>query len=265
MQNKGYVEGKVFHDSIKFATAKNLILIPVKIDGQTKNFIFDTGANISLIQRDTITGKIRQVSGASKREMGFGDEVVNSAQIGNINFRDTYAVGGDLKGLKEQIPDFGGLIGQSIIKKANWLINYPSKSIEVSNRNLVDNSFQVIKIQIENGHPYTFINIDGESYKAIIDLGSTASLSVPEDTPLARVLLDKYKFEENERDIWTIGGSQLVKEKVGTTPKISIGSIDFDNVHTDIRNSSKLRLGMKFFEECIIYIDNIERDIKIKM
>lgn len=265
MQNKGYVEDKVFHDSLKFATAKSLILIPVKIDGQTKNFIFDTGANLSLMQRDTITGKIRKVSGASKREIEFGDEIVNSAQIGNINFRDTYAVGGDLEGLKEQIPDFGGLIGQPIIKKANWLINYPSKSIEVSNKNLIDNSFQAIKIQIENGLPYTFIKIDGKSYKAIIDLGSTASLSVPKETPLANNLLNKYAFEENERDIWTIGGSQIVKEKVGTIPKISIGSIEFDNVYTDIRNSSRLRLGMKFFEEYILYIDNIERDFKIKM
>jgi hypothetical protein len=77
------------------------------------------------------------------------------------------------------------------------------------------------------------------------------------------VLLDTYKFHENERDIYTLGGLQTVKESVGTIPKVSIGNIDFENVHTNIRNSNRLRVGMKFFEKCILYIDNVDNDFKV--
>ncbi len=265
LQDKGEVENSTFHHKMEFSTAKSLILIPVEIDGQTKNFIFDTGADLTLIQSDTLLGKATKVSGASNRKMEVGQHVVPSIKIGDINFQNTHALNGDLKGLNEQIPNFGGLIGQPIIRKANWLINYPMKSLEISNSSLADSSFQRLEIKMENGSPYTFINIDGKSYKAMIDLGSTSSLSVPQDSKLAQILIDKYKFEENERDIYTIGGRQLVKEKVGTVPNLRIGDIAFENVQTDIRNSSGLRVGMRFFEYCILYVDSAEGGFKIKM
>jgi hypothetical protein len=48
-------------------------------------------------------------------------------QIGHVTFLNTVALNGNLSGLKEQVSDFGGVIGQPIINKANWLIDYPNK------------------------------------------------------------------------------------------------------------------------------------------
>jgi hypothetical protein len=81
---------------------------------------------------------------------------------------------------------------------------------------------------------------------------------------LAKYLLEKHSFKENEREIYTIGGLQIVKERIGIIPEVKIGDIAFDTVHIDIRNSSRLRLGIRFFEKSILYIDNQEGDYKIK-
>ena len=145
-QNKGNVVPENFNYQTKFETIKSVMILPVEINGISKNFIFDTGANYSLIQRSSTLGKTSNIQGASKRKMKLGNEMISSMKIGNVDFINTFALNGDMKGLKEQIPNFGGLIGQPIIKKANWLIDYPNKLVNISNKNLTDTSFETIEI-----------------------------------------------------------------------------------------------------------------------
>ncbi|MCC1484051.1 pepsin/retropepsin-like aspartic protease family protein [Winogradskyella immobilis] len=264
-QKRGSVSPNTFHYKTDFTSIKSIIVLPVKVDGVSKNFLFDTGAQLSIIQRKELVGKTGKVIGASNRKALFGSEVVSSIKIGNIDFKNTYALNRDLADLKEKVPNFGGIVGQPIIKKANWLINYPKREIEISNKHLVDDTYRSIKIKREGGSPYTYITINGQKYKAVIDLGSSSKgLNIPKDHPLAEKILSTYNFTDNEREIYTIGGNQMVKEKIGTVPSILLGDIEFKNVLTDIRHSSQLRLGIGFFKDYSIYIDNINGDYKIK-
>ena len=263
-QNTGSVATKAFHYKTKFTTLKSVIILSVILEGKTTNFLFDTGADYSLLQRDIVSGKISTINGASNRKEKLGQEIIPSLKIGTINFLNTYALNGDLKGLKEQISSFGGLIGQPIINKANWLIDYPNQNIEISNTHLVDDSYQSIKIKRENGAPYIYLTINDKKYKAIIDLGSSSTFSIPKGSKLASKILNTYNFEDNEREIYTLGGLQNVKEKVGVLPSIKIGGIEFKDVKTDIKPTSQLRIGNNFFKDYIIYIDNINSDYKVK-
>lgn len=264
IQKKGTVFPENFDYQTEFTTQKTVIILPFEIDGVSKNFLFDTGADFNVIQRDSTFGKISKVSGATKRKVKMGEEYVQSMKIGNVDFKNTFAQNGDLAGLKEQIPNFGGLIGQPIISKANWLIDYPNKKIRISNQNLVDYSFKTIQIRREDGAPYTYISINGTDYKVIIDLGSSSEFNLPNESKLAKQLLEQYDFDDNERDRYTIGGLQTVKEKIGIVPVIKLGGIDFKNVKTTINVSSQPRIGIGFFKDCIIYIDNLEYNYKIK-
>lgn len=263
-QKKGTVSPKEFNYQTEFTTHKTIVIVPFEINGITKNFYFDTGAQYSIIQRDSIIGNTEMVTGASNRQMKFGTEIVNSLKIGNIDFRNTVALNGDMIGLKEQIPNFGGLIGQTVLNKSNWLIDYPNKKLQISNQNLVDTSFKTIKIKREEGSPYTYISINGIKYKVLIDLGSSSEFSLPKDSKLAKQLLQRYEFTDNERKRWTIGGLQTIKEKVGMVPLVKLGDIEFKNVSTKINVQSQPRLGIGFFKNYKIYIDNIDNSYKIK-
>jgi hypothetical protein len=264
IQKEGTVFPENFDFETEFTTQKSTIILPVEINGVLKNFLFDTGADFNVIQRDSTLGKVSNISGASKRKAKMGEEYVQSMKIGNVDFKNTFAKNGDLKGLKEQIPNFGGLIGQSIINKANWLIDYPNKKLRISNQNLADTSFKTIQIISEDGVPYTFISINETIYKVLIDFGSSSEFNLPKESKLAKKLLELYDFDENIRDRYTVGGLQTIKEKVGIVPLIKLGSLDFKDVKTTINVSSQPRIGIGFFKDCIIYIDNHENNYKIK-
>lgn len=256
MQREGVVSPQRFNYQTEFTTLKSVIILPFEIDGALKSFLFDTGADISLIQRDSAIGKIDSYGGASNREMQLGNEYVKSMRIGNVDFQNTFAANGDFEGLKEQVSDFGGIIGQPIISKANWLIDYPNKILRVSNENLVDNSFQTIRIKREHGAPYTFITINGKEFKVIIDFGSSSEFNLPQESELAKQLLEEYNFVANTRNRYTIGGLQSINEKVGVVPLIKLGGIEFENIRTTINVSSQPRIGIGFFKHYQIYIDN---------
>jgi hypothetical protein len=263
-QNKGEVVPENFNYQTEFETSKTVIILPFEINGVSRNFIFDTGAGYSLIQRDSIIGKAENIKGASNRKMKLGNEIISSLKIGHVDFINTVALNGDMKGLKEQIPNFGGIIGQPIIQKANWLIDYPEKSLTISDKNLADTSFETIRIKREEGAPYTFISINGIEYKVIIDFGSSSEFNLPEDSKLAKQLLKQYSFSVNERERYTLGGLQNIQEKVGIVPVIKLGDMEFENVNTTINVSSQPRIGIGFFKDCKIYIDNIDNSYKIK-
>ena len=263
-QKKGTVQPESFDSEIEFTTLKTVVIIPSEINGVSKNFYFDTGAQYSIIQRDSITGSLMTIDGASNRSIETGSEVVESFKIGKVEFVGTVASNTDMIGLKEQIPNFGGIIGTPIINKANWLIDYPNKKLRISSENLVDETFKTIKIIRKGGSPYTFISIDGIEYKVVIDFGSSSEFSLPKESKLAQQLLQQYKFEDNERERYSIGGLQTIKEKVGIVPLVKFGDMEFKNVITKIGVQSQPRIGISFFKDCIIYIDNLENSYKIK-
>ncbi|WP_158850613.1 hypothetical protein [Algibacter sp. L1A34] len=263
-QNKGNVVPENFEYETKFTTFKSVMIIPFEINGVTKNFIFDTGADYSIIQRDSMIGKTNNYGGASKRKMRLGSEIVLSIKINNIDFTNTFALNGDMKGLKEQIPNFGGIIGQSIIKKANWLIDYPNRTIKLSNKNIVDKNYETIKRKIEKGSPYTYITINKTEYKVMVDFGSSQDFNIPKESKLAKKLLIQHNFSDNERERYTLGGLQKLKEKVGILPIIKLGNIKFENVKTTINSAKEAKIGIGFFKDAKIYIDNINDNYKIK-
>ena len=263
-QNKGTVVPERFEYETEFITIKSVMILPFEINGVTKNFLFDTGADYSIIQRDSIIGTTDNYEGASKREMKLGNEIIASMKIDTIDFKNTVALNGDMKGLKEQIPNFGGIVGLSIINKANWLIDYPQKSVTISSTNLSDSSFETLKIKIANGSPYTYISIDGIEHKVILDLGSSSEFNLPKESKLAKQLLLQYDFDDNQRDRYTLGGIQTITEKVGVVPLIKLGNMEFKNVNTTVNVSSQPRIGIGFFKDCNIYIDNLDHGYKIK-
>lgn len=264
-QKKGTVLPEKFNYETEFTTVKTVMIIPFKINGVSKNFYFDTGAQYSFIQRDSLIGKKASVTGAAKQEREMGTEIINSMKIGNVNFKNTVALNGDMKGLNDQIPNFGGIIGTPIINKANWLIDYPNKKLRISNKNLADESFKTIKLKTKGGSPYTFISINGIEYRVVVDFGSSSEFSLPKESELAKQLIQQYTFEDNERERYTIGaGLQTIKEKVGILPRVKLGDMEFENVTTKIGVQSQPRIGISFFKDCIIYIDNLENSYKIK-
>lgn len=189
--------------------------------------------------------------------MKLGNESIESFKIGDIVFLETYALKGNLVRLKEQVPDFGGLIGQSIISKTYWLIDYPNKRIDISNKYLIDSTYTNIKMIRKDGTPYITITINYAKYETLIDLGSSSAFTIPEGSKLSKKIINKYNFKENDREAYTIGGLRKSKGKIGHIPTINLVGIEFNNNEVKSRHISHLRIANDFFKEYIICIDNL--------
>lgn len=241
------------------------MLVPCEFEGATKNFLFDTGAELSVVVRDSIFGQRFSVRGATNRTMENGSETLPLLKISEVAFVNTFANNSKLEGLKEQIPNFGGVLGRPIINKTNWLIDTRNKTVEISDRDLSDESFiDLPMLGKKGGAPYTSLTIDGKDYKVIMDFGSSSTFNVPEGTALAEALMNRVVFRDSSRNRYTVGGLQTITEKVGSVPSISIGGLEFQNVRTNINISSQPRIGMSFFEGYQIFIDNKNGKYRVK-
>ena len=87
LQQKGNVYPDVFTFETSFTTQKSILILPFEFNGVTKNFLFDTGADVSLIQREYPIGKTQNISGASNRKTKLGKEYVKSLKIGAVEFK----------------------------------------------------------------------------------------------------------------------------------------------------------------------------------
>ncbi len=263
-QNKGLVVPQTSTTKLNFTTNRSTIVLPVTIDGSLQNFIFDTGATFTTLQVDAVTGRSTKVSGADGKKVKVGIGTIGSFKIGTSDFQDTYTWKLPMDYLKQKVPNFGGLIGQSIISKANWLIDYPKNTIEFTDKVIDTPNFETIKVD-KIRDPKLSFTLDGETYTALIDLGSSIGLVVPEGSKLAERLLAKYPFKDSTRERYTVSsGVQTINEKVGVTPKIAVGNLVFDATETSIAASSQIRVGNTFFKDYTIYIDNTNGVYKLK-
>ena len=261
LQGKGNVKPKYFYSKITFETYKSAIIFDALVNGQTKKFLFDNKADLGFVQRDILRKKKPKHSEASPGKMKSGRGVVPSIQIGNTEFLKTYALKGDSAKHKAQVPDFGGIIGKPIISKANWLINYSGKKIEISNANLVGESFKDIETVWNNGVPYTSVDMNGEQYQVMLDFRNPSALSLPKGSKFAKDIARAIGLSENALNSYTQTGLQKPKEKVRVIPKVHLGEFEFEQVDVNITPSGQPRIGLSFFKDYLIYIDNLNGGI----
>ncbi|MGL4631175.1 MAG: hypothetical protein ACRCVT_08220 [Leadbetterella sp.] len=264
-QNKGYVSPQSTESVISFNVSRGLVSIPVEFEGVQKNFLFDNGDDLTTINRKERKGRKTKVGTSSGGKATLGLETVDVLKINSLEFKNICARNTNLDFIEKDSPNLGGLIGQSIISKANWLIDYPNKKLTISVNNIPSQDFEIISVK-NIRDPNIDLGYDGKKYSAFVDLGSTTALGVVEGTELATKLMATYTFKENTREIASAEGLNTITEKVGLVSKLKIGSVEFNNVYCSTRKSSskKIRIGMEFFKEHQLMIDNTNKVFRVK-
>lgn len=212
-QNKGLIIPQSNSTKIDFSTNKTIIILPVMLNGSIKNFAFDTGAELTVVQKEETTGIKTKVTGADGKNVQTGTGAIDLLKIGDVKFENIYSLNANMEYLTKEIPDFGGIIGQSIICKANWLIDYSKNRIEFTDKTIETIGFETISTKnIRN--PHVDIMIEDEVYSALIDLGSSVAMTIPENSKLAEKLLSKNTFKDNKREIYRLSGAKIIAEKL---------------------------------------------------
>jgi hypothetical protein len=264
-QNKGLVNPKSAETIIDFTLNRGIISFPANLDGVNKVFLFDTGDDLTSINRKEFKGRITKISNSTGGKTKTGNEIVKSMKIGTMEFQKICARNLNWDFIEKNVPNLGGTIGQSIIGKANWLIDYPNKKIKISEKEIQTNGFIPLEIK-KIKDPFVNFTYEGETYSAFIDLGSSSELTVVEGSKLGKKLLEKIKFTDETRDIASASGYVTYQLKVGSASNIRVGALEFNNVNVVLRKSASadIRIGMPFFKNNMLYIDNTNKKYMVK-
>ena len=137
---KGSVENTEFLEEIPFNYVNDLIFIDVVIKGNSYNFIFDTGAEISVIGEHiknevnykNVTSYAVETSTMTSVNQEF--VALEDLTVGSVLFERT---GAAIMDISHFDAFFGcrtvdGILGNNLMRKAAWQVDYQNKKIILS-------------------------------------------------------------------------------------------------------------------------------------
>jgi len=235
-------------ENVNFSFVKNLIIIPIHINGKGPfNFILDTGVNPLIITDPSIKDSLNITGLRPIKISGFGEggeidafySAIASVSVGNalVNSIPTVILKEDLFNLSNHIGvKIYGLIGYNFFNSFVVKVNYVTKKLTFWTPNL-NKKIKGEKIPLEflDNKPYINTKIETENgitdVKLIVDCGASHALSLEKQNESEFPLPSK-----NISANLGIGISGLISGNIGRVKKLWLGNFTFDNVLTSFPN-----------------------------
>lgn len=263
-KKQGFVIEKSYNYEVPFDFINDLIFIPVVIENKKYNFLFDTGAELNIIDplvaNQLNLKKLRNgvISNGSDSNKGVSRVKINDIKISNLQFKETAGIIWDLSKLSDLVGcvKIDGIIGNNLMRKSNWQINYKDKTIKFSDNTknfIVSNSAKKTLMNSRNyGNVFLDIAINDKVKKFTFDTGFNGFMQTGE-----------VNFLENEKFITTIGlsGGNYNGKKDGEVHYSQIKSFNLNGIEFNcpsifnVKPNNSSVLGNEFFKNFILTID----------
>jgi len=236
-----------YKDTIAIDPSNPYIIIPVEVNNNQRNLIFDTGADLVCFTPDSIQSKrhinVFDSNGKSQlKEIQF----LQSLDIGDQNIKNVYA-------FEMEFPEvfncFGkGLLGNNVIKASDWLVE--NDKIVFSNHPIEINSKLSLSFFYYGANRlHTNFEINGCSIDTcLIDYGGLFDMELP---------ISSYEKIKEHIQINSLnnelGSSMGLHGKETYSQTIVNCNIDFnglkiDSVNINIKERSEKRVGLIFMK-----------------
>ena len=251
LSKKGYVKQKEYFVEIPFNYANKHIYIEVVISGKKYNFVFDTGYEVTTIDSN-IAKEIQYkiIKEVSLSGSSFADQKVTLVELPNIaiaslDFEETYGLLQDLSFTKKPATQkIDGIIGNNVMRKSKWQIDYVQKVIRISSKiENFKNLPTAKKIELNNkdwGLGYVAIELNNQKHQFLFDLGSNGEFTA--NHSFAKFLKEKDTLLQQEKQTFPVG-------------KIKIGEIELNDKSITLEKRASSLLGNAFFENYLLTID----------
>ncbi len=267
---KGYIEhsGTFEQNASVIQNDRYYPIIEVEIIGKKYNFLFDTGAMVTVVSDKIIDidkikedNKITISGGASTDEKAKQTEaytVIENIKINDIEFNDILLAVVDLDQINKHLCNkIDGIIGMNLIKLCNWKIDIFNGILSFSDRVFKhpDQSKKIALSYHQGLLPLVDISHRRNKFKALLDTGFDGTLQLFSDFKTT----NKMKTRKGE-GYYTLMINQMEsgKREEIILDKLSIGN-DFEikNVTAYILDGKPL-LGMGILKEYITLLNFAE-------
>ena len=231
---KSKLQNEVFYVEIPFTYNSNQIFVPVEIEGKPYNFIFDTGADLSIIDQEILKSISyekqfsRNVFDASNSKSKLDFISIPKIAISELEFTNIIAVSADLKHFEKRIscPRIDGVIGIDLIRKSNWKIDYKNNLLCATNSfNKIKNTEQPTAALLKtgkNGAIITKLESGDKKINMKLDTGFSGGL-----------LIDKHKsqlaynnYPNNQKTFTIAETGTTLNEKKMTKSRVDFIKLD---------------------------------------
>ncbi|QXP64900.1 retropepsin-like aspartic protease [Polaribacter sp. HaHaR_3_91] len=263
-KKQGFVTKKEYLKEIPFTYENGFIFIPVTIQEKEYNFLLDTGAELNLIA-PTISSELN-VKQLKKGTVSNGSDSVkkvervqiNSIKIAGIEFRETVSLIWDVSKFGKYIrcKKIDGIIGNNLMRKANWQIDYQKQTIRITDNSerfeISSNSKKVKMNSEEVGNIHFNLKIGQKSNYFTFDTGFNGFIQTGDTTLL-----------KNNPSITKVGikGFNFTGAKQGETHFKKLDSFQINEQlfkqpsYLLIKPGNSSLLGNDFYENYTITID----------
>ncbi len=243
-------------DSLPFQLDKGLLVINGKVNNIETEWVFDTGAGIS-ITTETFNKqaglnpiqKKKKVRDANKNIQKIKQVIIPHLSIGNFTSEQLKVASFDMPFLTCQNLQ---LLGQDFMKALNWKIDFESNMIYISDSPFIQDSNMVTwDIFYEGNRPFTQIQWGNQPQKCLIDFGYRGYLDLNENIPVAIEALQEKKkegafllYRSNSMGLLSTVAKDI---HYIMADSLSISNQPIYNLPVSISNYSSAKIGLHFF------------------
>lgn len=270
--NSGNVGEKFFNYELPFRYVNGYIFIDVVQNGKTYNFLFDTGAEATVIDTSIINEfnlkdfGISEASGPLVKKQDLKTRIVSEINILDLTFVNIGAISIDLSFLESKFCErVYGIIGSNLIKKAVWQIDYKKSLINVVDHveKLAMKNFIKLKTipqKKEWGTESVMVNLDGNISKFQVDTGNGRYGIVANPINFHKMINDK-SVKKIQYGLKKANYSYKVKVK-----KLRIGTLEQSNQVLNLDNEvgNFQLIGNRFFDKYLLTLDLNKHFIYLK-
>lgn len=186
--------------TVPFEIHYGLLFIPVKIQGKTYHFLFDTGFQTSAISKGLAdqlglktAGKINVFdSQSTKRKQPISE--LDKLTIGDVHYSDIGLFITDFnKNPLFSCIHIDGVVGINIIRQTNWNINYDNQTFTITKKSSTFSPKNRIPLPFEEqkGMPRVKLFLNNQSEKFLVDIGYNGETPSVADKKIVHPVIQK--------------------------------------------------------------------------
>ena len=267
----GRPQTKNYFTEIKYKNIKGKIIIPVSINNETYNFLFDTGAP-NLISKniwEKINSKSIQsiaISDANQKKQDMVLATIPSLTLGNITFKNTSTL--VFSGENNLVFDcfkIDGIIGSNLLRKSIVQINSKEELIILTNssKKLQLEAADKSKLTLvgKQSSPYISINLKGESSGTEILLMDTGASGFYDLNKRHFEIFDKKSISEilaksdGSSSVGLFGVANKSEQYRIKIAELKINNYVFKNVISITGDDNNSRIGSDILDYGIVTLD----------
>lgn len=267
---KGDVQKGSFINKMPFERAKNLMIVKVYIKEKPYNFIFDTGAALTVLSEQLA----KDLGLKPQSKMSVGDSqgkenkvnlyAIEALNIGNIIFTNEICLASDFTKMATMGENIDGILGATLMRKAFWYVDNEHQTITIAdNRNALPTLENSLKLPFKCGKfaftPQITIFLEDIAYPVGFDSGSNNGISLNKE-----FVKDAQKKADMMNAPYSVGNARIGLYGRGNldttyylkTQKTQFGDAYINNEQiTKVRRNTSSLLGMKILKNYNFILD----------